>query len=101
MTDQLAHLVQDLRAHAHEAPEQCRALMRVAAAELERWQDMSPIGLINDRAKPRAEHPRGECRICGCTDDDACVVDLMGPCVWADDAHTLCDNPACLEAARR
>lgn len=30
------HLIQDLRAHAHEAPAVCRALMRRAANELER-----------------------------------------------------------------
>lgn len=29
-------LIQDLRAHAHEAPAECAALMRLAATELER-----------------------------------------------------------------
>lgn len=37
----------------------------------------------------------GRCRICGCVDDHACDP----PCAWADAGHTLCDNPACLDAA--
>jgi hypothetical protein len=32
---ELTHLVQDLRAHAHEAPDHCAALMRQAARHLE------------------------------------------------------------------
>lgn len=28
----------------------------------------------------------GTCRICGCTDDRACI----GGCEWVDDSHTLC-----------
>ncbi|MBP3037963.1 hypothetical protein J9303_00380 [Bacillaceae bacterium Marseille-Q3522] len=37
---------------------------------------------------------RGVCRICGCTDDHACMT-RFGPCWWVDDDHTLCS--ACAE----
>lgn len=48
----------------------------------------------------------GVCRICGCTEDNACVIpsprfgERSRVCGWADDAHTLCDAPACLAADR-
>lgn len=41
-----------------------------------------------------------KCRICGCTEDRACVTGGR-PCGWADHTKTLCDNPACLAEARR
>lgn len=45
----------------------------------------------------------GRCRICGCVEQLACTESNMGewfgPCAWADDTHTLCDNPDCLAAA--
>lgn len=54
----------------------------------------------------RAPEP-GRCRICGCTEDRACnrMADdpqpgWHQPCGWADHTQTLCDNPACLAAAR-
>jgi hypothetical protein len=50
MTD-LEELVQDLRAHAHEAPVVCAALMRRAAAELEQ---RGRIVAIVDRVRARA-----------------------------------------------
>lgn len=46
----------------------------------------------------------GRCRVCGCTDDEACIFDQdqdhERACAWADAGHTLCDNPACLASAR-
>jgi hypothetical protein len=36
-------LIQDLRAHAHEAPAQCAALMRRAAAELQRHDNLVAV----------------------------------------------------------
>lgn len=44
--------------------------------------------MINEPTK------RGECRICGCTDDAACP----SGCTWVDRRHTLCS--ACQQAAR-
>lgn len=42
----------------------------------------------------------GRCRICGCTDDQACTdAHPHRTCGWADPTHTLCDNPDCLAAA--
>lgn len=41
MTD-LDALIQDLRAHAHEAPAHCAALMRLAATELQRRELAQP-----------------------------------------------------------
>jgi hypothetical protein len=40
-------------------------------------------------------HPAGRCRICGCTEDNACDP----PCGWADSTATLCNSDACLAAA--
>lgn len=31
---------------------------------------------------------RGTCRVCGCTEDAACV----GGCCWADESETLCSQ---------
>jgi hypothetical protein len=30
----------------------------------------------------------GQCRVCGCTDDHAC----LDGCAWADEDHTLCTS---------
>lgn len=32
----------------------------------------------------------GICKICGCTDQNACVSFMGGPCYWLDDTHMLC-----------
>jgi ParB/RepB/Spo0J family partition protein len=34
----------------------------------------------------------GECRFCGCTEDDACE----GGCSWVDAKQTVCSNPDCI-----
>lgn len=49
---------------------------------------------------------RGTCRVCGCTDSRACVIDDGvddAPCWWVQppDRHTrlgLCSNPICVNA---
>lgn len=45
----------------------------------------------------------GRCRICGCVDQLACTEskdgEWFGPCAWADETLTICDNPDCLAAA--
>jgi hypothetical protein len=48
-------LIQDLRAHAHEAPTPCAALMRRAATELEEHLRLAPVSLddINRRLAPK------------------------------------------------
>lgn len=38
----------------------------------------------------------GECRYCGCTEDDPCP----GGCSWANAEETVCTNPDCLEQFR-
>lgn len=39
--------------------------------------------------QPRFKPPKpGTCRVCGCTDDNACTD--FGPCHWVDPEHTLC-----------
>lgn len=44
----------------------------------------------------------GICRICGCTENNACVNMFDEPCGWADRSRTLCNTLECLnEAARR
>lgn len=37
----------------------------------------------------------GTCKICGCTDTNACVHPDFGACFWLDDAHELCSH--CVE----
>lgn len=37
----------------------------------------------------------GTCKICGCTDDDACVHPDFGECFWLDDNHEVCSH--CIE----
>jgi hypothetical protein len=58
-----------------------------------------PRHTIRKRAVPEP----GTCRICGCTEFNACHIEEPGgdivPCGWADDSRTLCTNPACLEKA--
>lgn len=34
----------------------------------------------------------GICKICGCTDNNACVSGIEGPCYWIDKEHTLCSS---------
>lgn len=51
-----AELIQDLRAHAHEAPATCAALMRRAATELER--PTSPRG---GKHCPPPKQPEATC----------------------------------------
>ncbi|MFD0868799.1 hypothetical protein [Paenibacillus residui] len=36
----------------------------------------------------------GICRVCGCTEDDACVHE-WGACGWYDDTRTVCNSPTC------
>jgi hypothetical protein len=50
-----------------------------------------------------ADHD-GRCRMCGCTEAEACCgadsdEEWSGPCGWADATRTLCDNPDCLAKA--
>lgn len=39
--------------------------------------------------------PYGICKICGCTDTNACVHPDFGACWWVDDDHELCSH--CVE----
>ena len=49
----------------------------------------------------------GVCFVCGCTEFDPCLIpavrrngeQYLGACSWANNEHTLCNNPACLEEA--
>lgn len=59
--------------------------------------------------QPCATVPQpGICRICGCVEDRACLIEGLTEdphdvraCGWADHTRTLCDNPACVTAAKR
>lgn len=35
---------------------------------------------------------RGVCKICGCTDRNACYTDEHGACWWMDEQHTICSH---------
>lgn len=35
-------------------------------------------------SKERPSHPAGKCRICGCTDFNACINGIGGPCHWIE-----------------
>lgn len=72
---------------------------------------------------PLATSVRGKCRICGCTENAACVLErgvavtsfipmdaqndiavffdenLPLTCSWTDESETLCTNPRCLQIA--
>lgn len=37
---------------------------------------------------------RGICRVCGCTDNNACFNPYHGYCGWSDESHTLCTHCA-------
>jgi hypothetical protein len=37
---------------------------------------------------------RGTCKVCGCTNNNACVTEA-GPCWWADEHENLCS--ACVD----
>ena len=37
---------------------------------------------------------RGECRVCGCTDNNPCYNSDHGNCWWADEEHTICSHCA-------
>lgn len=41
----------------------------------------------------------GRCRICGCTEFNACSIE-GDACSWYDETMTLCDNPECVEKAK-
>lgn len=48
----------------------------------------------------------GTCRICGCTDEQGCVIEREDgypslTCAWTDPEHTLCNNPECIAVANR
>ena len=46
------------------------------------------------KARPafgRSETTSGQCRICGCTDEQACM-GVNGPCSWVDKERTICSE---------
>jgi len=51
-----------------------------------------------------SDHQSGKCRICGCTEDNACVFAWPSDehayervaCAWFDADRTLCTNPKCI-----
>lgn len=55
---------------------------------------------VAKKKKPRRENQAdpGKCRVCGCTEDQACMTD-DGPCHWADESQTLCSGCAESEGA--
>jgi hypothetical protein len=38
----------------------------------------------------------GSCRVCGCTEECACILGDGLACWWIDELHTLCSAPRCL-----
>ena len=45
--------------------------------------------------KLHGAHTPGICRVCGCTELDACLNEWGDPCAWDNDEETLCDNELC------
>jgi hypothetical protein len=98
----------EIRAAADECLEPLlrAALLAIGAAgflpgEYERRRLKTAIEDYIDAPEPVP----GRCRVCGCAEVNACAGvtdDRFGKrnCAWADTSRTLCDNPACLEAAR-
>jgi hypothetical protein len=54
----LPHLIQDLRAHAHEVKPHIGAVMRNAARELERRQSLADDEVVPPPFPPPGEDPR-------------------------------------------
>lgn len=69
--------------------------LKTEAAEAARQAEKAPPAEAPVVPAPQEAAQVGRCRICGCTDDHACET----PCSWADEAHTLCDNPDCVAKA--
>jgi hypothetical protein len=40
----------------------------------------------------------GQCQVCGCTDAAACMLPSGETCAWADELHTVCSKPDCVQA---
>ncbi len=60
--------------------------------------DLCPFHALWHTPAPR---PAQRCRQCGCTDNDACLIDGVGPCSWVehDQCNACRDFPG--EASRR
>lgn len=59
---------------------------------------------IGDHLELGATVEPGSCRICGCTEANACVgipvrEGVFQNCSWTDESRTLCNNPECLRRA--
>jgi hypothetical protein len=62
-----------------------RNTLRAARDEIDRNKDQ----IATEVARQLRDVPIGRCRVCGCTDDNACVTNGT-PCSWVDAEHTLC-----------
>lgn len=57
------------------------------------WTPGQPVRVLTGGVKPPRPTERS-CRVCGCTDNFACITDV-GPCHWVD--YDLCS--ACVDEA--
>jgi hypothetical protein len=82
------------------------------ADELNRRLEDNLLGRVTNLNRPAAEPAPdgglipGRCRVCGCTEINACVLERTDgyralTCAWSDAERTLCTNPDCLAAAAR
>lgn len=74
----------------------------------------NPKRRLESKEKRRQPEPeRGQCRHCGCTENQPCALWMMGldmacnlsvgprtTCAWANKRQTVCTNPGCLEKER-
>ena len=65
--------------------------------------ELKPSITTYDSIEAFAADHAGSCRMCGCTEGEACLEsndgEWSGPCAWADATQTLCSNPDCLTKA--
>lgn len=76
----------------------------MAVANLPEGISLGPSGGLVVTWAPEGPAAAGRCRVCGCTDGNACVLApeiIEGDgapltCRWVDPSRTLCSNPRCV-----
>lgn len=60
-------------------------------------QEQTSIQVISEHFKAglsQMQPEKGVCRVCGCSEYDACTHPEYGTCWWADETETLCSHCA-------
>lgn len=94
--DEITLDIQDLVITGFEPSENGHTFVHMEAPTA---MDFYRLGIL--MAQRYYAEPEDQCRYCGCTEDNACIIENLDgdtrTCAWA--AHNLCDNPECLQKA--